>query len=720
MENPPGGGSVMKLERSKMKRAKLFIPMAIALGLATVTVCAAFALQNSSQHKVLFEKAKFMMETKGDLKGAIELFAEIIKKYPNEREYAAKSLYLIGICYEKLGERQAQQAQATFQRIVRDYPDQTEEVNLAKEKLLVFEKAQGPAKTGEGEIRIRRVFPFRITGPPSWDGRFFPCWDDSGDLAIVDIATGKRRRLTENASWGKGDFASVSIISPDNKWAAVSWCQDYTDQILKLINLDGSGQRILHSGKTDYRDENGYFWPVAWTPDSRHILGHLDRAKTRQLYFMAVKDGSLRTVGGVQKAERMETISLSPDGRWIAFDRLQDEPGKKYDIVLMGADGSREIPLVEHTANDRLLGWTPGSDSILMVSDRSGSWDAWIIPVKDGNAQGDPIMVKRDFGRVGVPTGPAPSGFTQDGSFYYSFNPVMEEVHVATLDMERGKLLTPPKKVAQSFEGSNCYADWSPDGKYLAFTSRRGPGSSAVCFISLDTGKQRDIFPFITGNPIRLNWHPDGKSVVVVRQGIVRVDIESGQRSPVVTEGSGFHSPRCTPDGRFVYYEEDTSWEDKVFRIMRVDLESKEKKEMYRSTQQIIRMDISPDGRSLAFLEPADSALKVMPIEGGQPQVVYRFDKGWSTSIAWSPDGKYLFYARVPEGEDKGGNIELWRIPEEGGEPVKMPLVAEGMENVRIHPDGKRIAFNTVKRKSETWVMENFLPAEIAKAKARK
>src|SRR4030043_1849838 len=129
MKNPPEGGSDMRHERFTMKLTKFFIPMAVAIGLAAAVVCAASALQNSSQHKVLFEKAKFTMETKGDLKGAIELFEEIIKKYPDERDYAAKSLYLMGICYEKLGEKQAQQAQAAFQRIVEDYPDPAAGVN---------------------------------------------------------------------------------------------------------------------------------------------------------------------------------------------------------------------------------------------------------------------------------------------------------------------------------------------------------------------------------------------------------------------------------------------------------------------------------------------------------------------------------------------------------------------------------------------------------------
>ena len=114
----------------------------IVIVLTAAAACAALALQNSAQHEVLFEKAKFTMETKGDLKGAIELFDQIIKKYPNVRDYAAKSLYLMGTCYEKLGEQQAQQARSAFQRIVADYSDQTKEVSLAKEKLLAFQADQ--------------------------------------------------------------------------------------------------------------------------------------------------------------------------------------------------------------------------------------------------------------------------------------------------------------------------------------------------------------------------------------------------------------------------------------------------------------------------------------------------------------------------------------------------------------------------------------------------
>ena len=652
------------------------------------------------------------METKGDLGGAIGLFEEIIKKYPNERDYAAKSLYLIGICYEKLGEKQAQQAQAAFQRIIEDYSDQTEAVNMAKEKLLVFQKAQAPAEAGEGEFRIRRVLPFKTFGSPSLDGKFFSCRDDSGDLAIIDMATGRKRSLTNSASWGKGDFVSASIISPDNAQVAYAWCQDFSDLTLKIANLDGSGVRVLHSGKMEPREKSEYFWPCDWTPDGQYILGYLDKATERQICFISVTDRCLRTVGDTFDTARIyaEAMDLSPDGRWIAYDCPQDETSRKSDIVILAAGGSREPSVLKHPANDRLLGWTPGGDSVLFASDRSGSWDAWTVPVRNGEAHGEPNLVKRDFGQVGGPTGVVPLGFTNNGSYYYTVRVLTEEVLTATLDMEKGELLAPPKKVAQRFEGTNCYADWSPDGKYLAFSSRRGSNLSALCLVSVDTGEQKDIFPPELKTFVRVNWHPDGKSVVVVGGGIHRIDIESAKASPVVTEGRGFHSPRCTPDGTFVFYEND-SFGDDVYRVMRVNLETKEKKEIYRSTQQIIRLDISRDGKSLAFLEPADSTLKVMPLEGGQPRVVYRFTEGWATSVAWSPDGKYLFFSKVPpRDEGKRGILELWRVSSGGGEAVQLPLAARGMENLRIHPDGKKVSFNTIAHTQETYVMENFLP----------
>ena len=136
-------------------------------------VLMAFGFQNSSEHKVLFEKAKFTMETKGDLKGAIRLFEQIIKKYPDEREYAAKSQLYIGLCYEKLGLKQAKYAQKAFQKVVDNYPEQAEVVKVANEKLSVLTKPELSLKlvTGNSKFGKSGLRPWILKGglPPTED-----------------------------------------------------------------------------------------------------------------------------------------------------------------------------------------------------------------------------------------------------------------------------------------------------------------------------------------------------------------------------------------------------------------------------------------------------------------------------------------------------------------------------------------------------------------------
>jgi hypothetical protein len=53
--------------------------------------------------------------------------------------------------------------------------------------------------------------------------------------------------------------------------------------------------------------------------------------------------------------------------------------------------------------------------------------------------------------------------------------------------------------------------------------------------------------------------------------------------------------------------------------------------------------------------------------------------------------------------------MELWRAPLRSGEPRKLDLTAPNMREIRVHPDGRHLAFTSGGDRSEVWVMENFL-----------
>ena len=696
----------------------------VLLGLAGALLCNGSFLQNADQ---LFQTAVYQEEVEGNLKGAIDTYQSILNRFPGDRSMGAKALLRIGLCREKLGLREAREA---YQRIIDQYSEQRQEVALAQERIAKLSKAltaQGLIEGGEGDLRIRKV-PELIGGRISRDGHWLCGWDDTGDMSIVEVGTGSKRRLTQNASWDKGDFVDDLTMSRDSKRVAFVWFRDNRNRDLKVINIDGTGERTL---RTD-ADPSAQLRVCDWTPDGRYILGitsqlPLKESEASRLVFFSVSDGSVQEVKNLG-GPRPQRINMSPDGRWIAYDFAQNEDTGERDIFLLSADGNREVPLVQHPADDRLLGWAPGGDQILFSSDRieNGSLDVWIVPVEDGKARGAPVLVRRDVDRREI----VPTGFTQDGSFYYTVRSPKSDVYLAVLDPEKTKVSTPAKNVAQGFDGANRCPAWSPDGKYLAYISDResgGPRSIALCILSLDTGEYRVLFPEISGMA-RMTWFADGESVLAMggesgglrlvadKTGGVRVvnwgsisliNVKTAVvRTLVADDGTGIHSPRCTPDGKKILYGND-SWQEKAFRIISYDVESGQKKEIYRSSQPITRMDIAPDGKLLAFLERADKALKIMPTEGGPARVLYKMESAIG-GPAWSPDGKYICFATYIKGMQRQ---ELWRIPSAGGEPVRFDLAADGsMENFDIHPDGRRIAFDSQRSGRDVWVMEIFLP----------
>src|SRR5579863_753257 len=171
------------------------------------------------------------------------------------------------------------------------------------------------------------------------------CGLDDGDLAIRDLVTGNARHLTNNTESGGNAF--FSAISPDGKNVAYEWYTGSFAADLRLVGLDGSAPRVLFSNK-----EVGAL-PTDWSPDGKYVLSILVRINPFrcQIALISVADGSVRVL---KTFDRMYPgkMRFSPDGRYIAYDYPPHEESDNRDIFLLAADGSREIPLIEHPAED--------------------------------------------------------------------------------------------------------------------------------------------------------------------------------------------------------------------------------------------------------------------------------------------------------------------------------------------------------------------------------
>ncbi len=119
----------------------------------------------------------------------------------------------------------------------------------------------------------------------------------------------------------------------------------------------------------------------------------------------------------------------------------------------------------------------------------------------------------------------------------------------------------------------------------------------------------------------------------------------------------------------------------------------------------------SPDGKTIAFTGEYDGNREVyiIPAEGGEPvRLTYtatnsRDDLGDRMGpnnivMGWTPDGKNIIY-RNRTGDGFPG--KLWTVPVEGGMSEQLPLPEGGF--CSYSPDGKKLAYNRTMREFRTW-----------------
>jgi Tol biopolymer transport system component len=662
-------------------------------------------VQKEHQPALLLEEAAKKELVDGDLKGAIETCQRILGLAGVPRAVVARALLHLGQCYEKLGDTEARKA---YERIVREFADQPEEATQARARLA----ALGGRDTA---MQVRQVWAGPhddFLGAPTRDGRYLTLQDwDTEDLAVRDLTTGQKRLLTHR---DRGlEFAMRSLPSPDGRQVVYAWYNKDHFYDLRIIGMDGSNPRVLHASR-----ELAFVGPSDWSPDGRNILAIFTQKEAAgQLALVSASDGSVRILKTFDQVVPGRA-RFSPDGRYVAYGFPQQPGSAAHDISVFAVDGGRETAVVRHPANDVLFDWTPDGKRMLFGSDRSGTMGAWWVQMADGEPVGVPELVKPDLGLDVYPM-----GFTQDGSYYYELRTGMSDVFISEIDAVTGRRLAGPSPATERYAGSNHSPEWSADGRQLLFLSHRGPGvwgARAICVRATETGEVREVASKLD-RMAQARWSPDARFLLVAanhpanRYGAFRIDLQTGDFEPLDLIAPLGWGAAWSPDGKTLYYHQ---WDNttKTASIVRRDLTTREETKLHGVTEPshyCAGVALSRDGRQLAFAvreaESKATVLRVLPVAGGEARDLLRgIEMPLPGSVAWMPDGLSLLFTGKPNAHSS--RTDLWRIPVRGGEPQRLDFTADNVTDLRIHPDGRHIAYTAGKDRQEVWALENFLP----------
>ncbi|MDX2151724.1 MAG: protein kinase [Bryobacteraceae bacterium] len=459
----------------------------------------------------------------------------------------------------------------------------------------------------------------RLTDHPSADGNpvfsadgskvyFFSAREPKG-VYEVSAFGGEPRLVAPNATY--------PAVSPDGKWLS------YLVESKLLVKALPSGEsRVLTASV-------GWAWSVAvWSPDSREVA-------------VVVRDSP---ASGYRLATFTITGSRSRDMAFI------DNLARRGMYA---------------TYQNNLCGWLPDGRLLFMAPSGDAN-NVWSVPIeKSDTAEPRPVTLGTlgEFAMADIRAGRVV--FT---------NPHRRRLlWMLPANLDRGDVLASPRRLTDE-KADTFHQDVTRDGRFLAYCSRKG-GSQSVWLQDLATGKERPLTPEAqdSGNYAHLVFSPDGSQIAAhysPPQGTDRtnqtrlIDTATGETRTLTSTAGRLRG--WSPDGRYLIL-----WRPGG-SIAVVEAASGEASTIVEDTRAHSPR-LSPDGRWMVFL--LGSELHVAPFRGKALIPTANWVRLASNASLpfWSPNGRQIYYA---EGDYGPGSRALMRGPFDpaSGKPTAPPV----------------------------------------------
>ena len=462
----------------------------------------------------------------------------------------------------------------------------------------------------------------------------------AGDLYTAPLTGGEARRLTSHIG-----YELFARFSPDGKTIAFTGEYDGNREVY-VMPADGGEPRRLTYTSTNARDDVGdRMGPnnivMTWTPDGEGVVyrNRIGDGFEGKLWIAPVNGGMSQALplpeGGF--------CNYSPDGKQLAYNRVFREfrnwkyyrGGMADDIWLYDPQAKKVDNLTDNVAQDICPMWI--GDDIYFISDRDKTMNLFVYHT--ATKQTEKVTDYTDYD-IKFPSTDGKQIVYEHGGYLYRFDPQTrraEQIHI-TLNAENVYARTERKQVSDYVTAAGL----SADGKRLAVTAR-----GEVFDVPAKSGVTRNITRTPGANERGADWSPDGKYIAYIsdRTGETEIYLQPAEGGDPIqlTQGSDTYIRDFgwSPDSKTLLYT------DRKNRIVTVDIVSKQKTVvMQNPEQEFYDVSFSPDSRWLTYTKPAANDFSVVYVYNLSTKKEYAVTEKWynSSSPVFSTDGKYLVF----------------------------------------------------------------------------
>lgn len=239
-----------------------------------------------------------------------------------------------------------------------------------------------------------------------------------------------------------------------------------------------------------------------------------------------------------------------------------------------------------------------------------------------------------------------------------------DEIYVMNADGSDQRLLISNQWALDSMPA------WSPEGARIAFASRDRGKDFEINVISVAEDLQS-----ITGEVKKLtdndfddlhpSWSPDGRKIAFCSKrdfynDIYVIDVDgTGERQLTETQ-SNDKDPAWSPDGTLIAFVSNRDHDNEIY-VMKPD--GSDQRALTDNNSNEWSPAWSPDGRQIAFITDRNGQqdLYVMEADGSNARRLTDDDYPWNDDPAWSPDGNLIAFR-----SNRNDQIDIYLIQADG------------------------------------------------------
>jgi Tol biopolymer transport system component len=473
---------------------------------------------------------------------------------------------------------------------------------LGEEAVIVTMPALGGAE--QRRVDVNPWFGSAVSWSP--DGRHLaysarPAAGESFVVMLVSLDSGEVTRLTSPSPTLSGD--AFPTFSPDGghvAFARLSKAGDVTSGEIYLAPVSGGEpRRLTHSSPRFIGD-------LDWTPDGREVLFFADHTRSVRLSRVALSGGEPALVwpGGdplpdEDVAETLAEVSHSfrfstarKTRRLALTQRRYDTNIYRFTISEPGVAAA--APVIGSSRADESPQVSPDGRKIAFSSTRSGRQEIWVCE-SDGSGCGALTQ---------TPHGGTPRWSPDGGSIAFdAWSEQHKGADIFTIDVDTLTV----RRVTTS-GADDLVPSWSRDGRSIYFASNRSGG-----------------------------WQ------------VYRAPAGGGEAQQLTREG-GFAAFETPEASQIVYTKFDAPG------LFQIDRDGGTPRRILDKPRCWGHWTVTPEG--IYLLDPNEAgrmSLELLGAGGGAPRHVATFGHRSpcaESSLASSPDGRYLLYVGVEESSD--------------------------------------------------------------------